>query len=61
MKTIGKLSKLDLVRGPPKKNFEKDDVCEACVKGKHVKSSFHSIDKFQLKGPLNYFTWIFLV
>ena len=34
MKTIAKLSQLDLVRGLPKISFEKDKICEACVKGK---------------------------
>jgi len=31
MKTIAKLSQLDLVRGLPKISFEKDKICEACV------------------------------
>jgi len=34
MKTIAKPSQLDLVRGLPKISFEKDKICEACVKGK---------------------------
>ena len=44
MKTIAKLSQLDLVRGLPKISFEKDKICEACVKGKQVKSSFKTIE-----------------
>jgi len=40
MKTIAKLSQLDLVRGLPKISFEKDKICEACVKGKQVKKQF---------------------
>jgi len=52
MKTISKISKLDLVRGLPKISFEKDKICEACVKGKQVKSSFHSKDFISTKIPL---------
>ena len=40
MKTISKLSKLELVKGLPKIKFEKDKMCEACVHGKQVKSIF---------------------
>ena len=43
MKTIAQLSQLDLVRGLPKISFGKDKICEACVKGKQVKSSFKTI------------------
>jgi len=42
MKTISKISQLNLVRGLPKINFEKDKICEACTRGKQVKSSFKS-------------------
>jgi len=44
MKTIVKLSQLDLVRGLPKFSFENDKIYEACVKGKQVKSSFKTIE-----------------
>jgi len=40
MHTIEKLSKLDLVRGLPSYKFEKDHICDACVKGKQVRCSF---------------------
>jgi len=56
METISKISKLDLVRGLPKINFEKDKVCETCVRGKQVKSSFLQKILFQQKDLLNYFT-----
>lgn len=39
MKTITQLSQLDLVRGLSKVSFDKDKTCEACVKGKQVKSN----------------------
>lgn len=42
MKTISNLSKLDLVKGVPKINFNKYAICEACIKGKQVKNSFYS-------------------
>ena len=51
-KTISKISKLDLVRGLPKLNFEKDKICEACAKGKQVKSSFHTKDFVTTKRTL---------
>jgi len=44
MKTISKIFQLDLVRGLPKINFEKDKIYEACTRGKQVKSSFKSIN-----------------
>src|SRR3954468_11331563 len=52
MKNISILSKLDLVRGLPKLNFEKDSICEACIKGKQVKSSFHSKNIVSTHKPL---------
>jgi len=38
--TIEKLSKLDLVHGLPSYKFEKNRICDACVKEKQVCSSF---------------------
>ncbi|CAJ2637126.1 unnamed protein product [Trifolium pratense] len=52
MKTISKLSQLDLVRGLPKIKFDKDKICEACVRGKQVKSSFYPKDFISTKKPL---------
>ena len=52
MKTISKISQLDLVRGLPKINFEKDKICEACARGKQVKSSFKSNNIVSTKRPL---------
>lgn len=40
MKTISKLSKLDRVGDLPKLSFDKDNICEASINGKHVKRSF---------------------
>ena len=40
MYTIEKLSKHDLVHGLPSYKFEKDRICDACVKEKQVRSSF---------------------
>ena len=40
MNHLNKLISKDLVIGLPKLKFEKDHICEACQKGKQVKSSF---------------------
>jgi len=52
MKTISKKFKLDLVRRLPKIDFEKDRICEACTRGKQVKSSFKTIDVVSTQRPL---------
>jgi len=52
MKTIAKLSQFDLVRGLPNISFEKDKICEACVKGKQIKSSFKTIKFISTQKPL---------
>ena len=52
MNTISKLSRFELVNGLPKIKFEKDKICEACVQGKHVKSSFHSKNIVSTQRPL---------
>jgi len=44
-----------LVRGLPKINFDKDKICEACTKGKQVKSSFKTIDVVTTQRPLELF------
>ncbi|XP_045810862.1 uncharacterized protein LOC123905296 [Trifolium pratense] len=52
MRTIAKLSQLDLVRGLPKISFDKDKLCESCTKGKQTKSSFKPKDFISTKRPL---------
>ena len=42
MHTISKLCKNDLVKGLSKFKFKKDLICDACVKEKNTKSSFHT-------------------
>nr|XP_016459601.1 PREDICTED: uncharacterized protein LOC107783142 [Nicotiana tabacum] len=37
---LNKLVRKNLVRGLPKSSFKDHKVCDACVKGKHVRSSF---------------------
>ncbi|XP_019154325.1 PREDICTED: uncharacterized protein LOC109150803 [Ipomoea nil] len=44
LKTINKLAKKNLVRGLPEASYIKDKICEACQKGKQIKSSFKSKD-----------------
>ncbi|VFQ77919.1 unnamed protein product [Cuscuta campestris] len=39
-KTLNKLSKEGLVEGLPKAAFRKESICDACQKGKQVKSTF---------------------
>jgi len=51
MKTISKIFKLDLVRGLPKINFDKDRICEACTRGTQVKSSFKIKDLVSTQRP----------
>ena len=40
MHTISKLFKKNLIKDLPKLAYQKDLICDACVKGKHKKSSF---------------------
>ena len=40
MHVISKLCQNDLIVGLPKLSFDLNKVCDACVKGKHKKSSF---------------------
>jgi len=40
MHHLNKLILKNLVDGLPRIKFEKDHICEACQKGKQVKSSF---------------------
>jgi len=54
-KRLGILNKLiqkDLVHGLPMSKFEVQKVCDACVRGKHVKSSFKSIRDVSTSKPL---------
>ncbi|XP_019167996.1 PREDICTED: uncharacterized protein LOC109163743 [Ipomoea nil] len=44
MKTINKLAKRNLVRGLPETSYTKDRLCDACQKGKQLRSSFKSKD-----------------
>ena len=52
MNLIDKLSKNDLVVGLPKLKFVKDKVCDACQKGKQIKSSFKSKNVVSTSRPL---------
>lgn len=56
MKTISNLSKLDLVRDLPKINFDKDAICEACIKVKQVKIASTRKILYQLTNHLSFFT-----
>ena len=52
MKTLSKLVKNDFVIGLPKLNFDKDKICDACLFGKQVRSSFKSKDLVTTSRPL---------
>ena len=52
MHTIKKLAKKELVRGLPLCNFEYDHVCDACAKGKQVRSSFKPKNNISTSRPL---------
>ena len=53
MDLIQKLSRKDLVIGLPKLNYIKDKMCDACQKGKQVKSSFKSKKVISTSKPLD--------
>lgn len=44
IKQMSKLTSKELVCGLPRLRYEKGEVCNACSLGKHVKSSFKSIN-----------------
>ncbi|XP_070013983.1 uncharacterized protein [Nicotiana sylvestris] len=48
-----KLVKKDLVRGLPKSSFKDHRVCNACVKGKQVRSSFKPKKEVSISRPLD--------
>ena len=49
---IEKLQMLNIVEGLPKFNTQTDVVCEACAKGKQIKSSFNSKTEVSTSRPL---------
>ena len=40
MSVLAKLSKNDLVKGFSKLKYERDHICDACMKGKQISESF---------------------
>ncbi|XP_070043044.1 uncharacterized protein [Nicotiana tomentosiformis] len=50
---LNKLVKKDLVCGLPKSSFKDHKVCDACVKGKHVRSSFKPKKEVSTSRPLD--------
>lgn len=53
MGLLQNLSKKELVRGKPLTTYEIDKVCEACIKGKFVSSSYKNKDHVSTTGPLH--------
>ncbi|XP_070031606.1 uncharacterized protein [Nicotiana tomentosiformis] len=50
---LNKLVQKDLVRGLPKSSFKEHKVCNACVKGKHVRSSSKPKKEVSTSRPLD--------
>ncbi|XP_070056495.1 uncharacterized protein [Nicotiana tomentosiformis] len=50
---LNKLDKKDLVRGLSKSSFKNHKVCDACVKGKQVRSSFKPKKEVSTSRPLD--------
>ncbi|XP_070004883.1 uncharacterized protein [Nicotiana sylvestris] len=50
---LNKLIQKDLVRGLPMSKFKEHKVCDACARGKHVKSSFKSKKDVSTSKPLD--------
>ncbi|XP_070004811.1 uncharacterized protein [Nicotiana sylvestris] len=51
---MNKLIQKDLVRGLPMSKFKVQKVCDACARGKHVKSSFKSKKDVSTSKPLDF-------
>ena len=52
LKNIRTLESLGLVRGLPSQLEDTPDICETCIKSKHVKSSFDKKKEISTKRPL---------
>ena len=52
IKNLNKIVKMGLVRGIPAKDFQCDEHCIACLKGKQHKVSYKSIDEFKTTACL---------
>ena len=52
MDLISQLNEDELVRGFPKINFQKDEVCEACQVRKQIKNSFINKNFISTSRPL---------
>ena len=61
MHHLNRIASKDLVIGLPKLKFERNKLCEACQKGKQIKSTFKPINVVSTSDHLSYFTWIYLV
>ena len=49
---MNKLSKHDLVKGLPKLKYERDHICDACMKGKQISISFKPTNEVATFRPL---------
>ena len=59
---LNKLISKDLVSGLPNTKFQDNRLCDACVKGKQIRSSFNSKDIVSTKKiHWMYYIWTYLV
>ena len=56
MHHLNKIASKDLVIGLPKLKFERNKLCEACQRGKQIKSTFKPINVVSTSRPLRCFT-----
>ncbi|GKC29475.1 retrovirus-related pol polyprotein from transposon TNT 1-94 [Tanacetum coccineum] len=59
--TINLLSKNDIVNGPPKSKFIKDNLCPSCKLGKAKRSSFKTKLLEAQNDSYTFFTWTYAV
>ena len=52
MNLINKLVIHDLVNGLPKLKFERDHICDTCMKGKQISVSFKPTNEVSSSRPL---------
>jgi GAG-pre-integrase domain len=52
MDSIKKLVSLELVRGLPTKRYKLERLCDACMQGKHKRSSFKVKEMISINSPL---------
>jgi len=57
---LNKLKSKELVSGLPNIKFQDNKLCDACVKGKQIRTSFKSKDMISTSKHLDFYIWICL-